>query len=80
MSNCKYCNAEISWLTVDGKNIPMNPDNTQHKCQTKGQPSTSKEAASIETKIANLKAFIECVQNVPGDAWAACAGVWNGTK
>jgi hypothetical protein len=34
MSNCKYCQTPITWVKMDGKNIPLNMDGvTVHKCK-----------------------------------------------
>ncbi len=37
-------------------------------------------AATIECRIASLKAFIDSVKGLDPQCWPACAGVWNATK
>lgn len=84
-SSCKFCGASITWISIDGKNKPMNLDNTQHKCQTQGTQAKTEAKTStvtLECKIANLKAFIDLCKasGLTPEEWPACAGVWNATK
>lgn len=39
-------------------------------------------AATLECKLANLKAFIDMVKasDIDNECWPACAGVWNATR
>jgi len=85
MSTCKYCNAEISWIKIDNKNVPMNSDNTQHRCKTESKPTESSKTSqgvTLECRIANLKAFIDLMiaSGIDKECWPACAGVYNATR
>lgn len=34
---CKFCQAPIKWDKRDGRSIPLNPDNTDHRCRSQNR-------------------------------------------
>ena len=59
MPSCKYCNQEITWTENNGKNIPMNLDNSQHRCRTK--QNNSQQTTIQEDDITQLVRLFEKV-------------------
>ena len=72
MSTCKYCNAEISWLKINDRNVPMNADNTQHNCKTSTKPVVETNGSdSLTDALAAIKAYADfCVSaKFPVEFW-----------
>jgi hypothetical protein len=58
MPNCKYCNQEITWTETNGKNIPLNLDNSQHRCRTK---QTTQQTTTLEHSAFNDSEIISAL-------------------
>ena len=51
LPSCKYCQASITWAEISGKNVPMNLDNSQHRCRTKQNNSQQTSLSISEDQI-----------------------------
>lgn len=48
MPVCKFCDREIRWEKRGEKNIPLNPDGTDHRCRSnQSQPSQVTQQPSL---------------------------------
>lgn len=60
MPQCKFCNSQINWSSNNGKNIPVNLDGSNHRCQANNKQNTGQTIIQ-EDEISQLVKLFEKV-------------------
>lgn len=64
MSQCKYCNTEITWLKEGRRSIPVENDGAKHECENyKSARNSLKQIKPSELDPEILKQYQENMNN-----------------